>query len=135
MGCPTNLGTGMRASVHCDLAGWTKEGLPALKARCEELKLQPRGTRGESGGQTGITYDFLSSRSSGNQGGSWMLNLHFMEQDIAILGDLDVSRTRHQHFHSSPRSKIGFEHLLNAFSGRNIDSKGLTCTSHLGLRI
>merc|ERR1712088_218280 len=31
--CPTNLGTGMRASVHCDLAGWTKEGLPALKAR------------------------------------------------------------------------------------------------------
>merc|ERR1712203_767172 len=52
-----NCGTGMRASVHCDLAGWTKEGLPALKARCEELKLQPRGTRGESGGQTGITYD------------------------------------------------------------------------------
>jgi len=29
--CPTNLGTGMRASVHVDLPGWTKEGLPALK--------------------------------------------------------------------------------------------------------
>merc|ERR1712042_265556 len=26
--CPTNLGTGMRASVHVDLHGWTKEGLP-----------------------------------------------------------------------------------------------------------
>merc|ERR1719220_1622491 len=51
--CPTNLGTGMRASVHVDLPGWTKEGLPALKARCEQLKVQPRGTRGESGGQTG----------------------------------------------------------------------------------
>ena len=51
--CPTNLGTGMRASVHVDLPGYTKEGLPALKARCEELKVQPRGTRGESGGQTG----------------------------------------------------------------------------------
>merc|ERR1711915_326489 len=49
--CPTNLGTGMRASVHVDLPGWTKEGLPALKARCEELGLQPRGTRGESGRQ------------------------------------------------------------------------------------
>ena len=24
--CPTNLGTGMRASVHVDLPGWTKEG-------------------------------------------------------------------------------------------------------------
>merc|ERR1711910_214594 len=41
--CPTNLGTGMRASVHIDLPGWTKEGLPALKARCEELAVQPRG--------------------------------------------------------------------------------------------
>jgi hypothetical protein len=45
--------SGMRASVHVDLPGWTKEGLPALKKRCEELHLQPRGTRGESGGQTG----------------------------------------------------------------------------------
>ena len=47
----------MRASVHVDLPGYTKEGLAALKARCEELKVQPRGTRGESGGQTGVTYD------------------------------------------------------------------------------
>merc|ERR1711981_304871 len=28
--CPTNLGTGMRASVHVDLPGWTKEGSSAL---------------------------------------------------------------------------------------------------------
>merc|ERR1711942_147712 len=55
--CPTNLGTGMRASVHVDLPGWTKEGVDKLKARCEELAVQPRGTRGESGGQTGCTYD------------------------------------------------------------------------------
>merc|ERR1711884_819392 len=53
--CPTNLGTGMRASVHVDLPGWTKEGVDKLKARCEELAVQPRGTRGESGGQTGHT--------------------------------------------------------------------------------
>lgn len=51
--CPTNLGTGMRASVHVDLPGWTKDGVDKLKARCELLALQPRGTRGESGGQTG----------------------------------------------------------------------------------
>merc|ERR1719273_2052089 len=35
--CPTNLGTGMRASVMIDLPGYTKEGLPALQKRCEEL--------------------------------------------------------------------------------------------------
>jgi len=63
--CPTNLGTGMRASVHVDLPGWTKEGLPALKARCEELALQPRGTRGESGGQTGVTYDISNKHRLG----------------------------------------------------------------------
>jgi len=63
--CPTNLGTGMRASVHVDLPGWTKEGLTALKARCEVLQLQPRGTRGESGGQTGITYDISNKHRLG----------------------------------------------------------------------
>merc|ERR1719449_334215 len=63
--CPTNLGTGMRASVHVDLPGWTKVGLSALKQRCEELHLQPRGTRGESGGQTGHTYDISNKHRLG----------------------------------------------------------------------
>merc|ERR1711988_1512206 len=63
--CPTNLGTGMRASVHVDLPGWTKEGLTTLQDRCEELHLQPRGTRGESGGQTGITYDISNKHRLG----------------------------------------------------------------------
>merc|ERR1712198_367456 len=63
--CPTNLGTGMRASVHIDLPGWTKEGLDKLKKRCEELAVQPRGTRGESGGQTGHTYDISNKHRLG----------------------------------------------------------------------
>merc|ERR1712172_219130 len=29
--CPTNLGTGMRASVHVDLPGWTKDSIDGLK--------------------------------------------------------------------------------------------------------
>merc|ERR1712168_931573 len=64
--CPTNLGTGMRASVHVDLPGWTKEGLKALQARCEQLAVQPRGTRGESGGQTGHTYDISNKHRLGH---------------------------------------------------------------------
>merc|ERR1719275_501366 len=63
--CPTNLGTGMRASVHVDLPGWTKHSVDKLKARCEELQLQPRGTRGESGGQTGHTYDISNKHRLG----------------------------------------------------------------------
>merc|ERR1712025_952400 len=63
--CPTNLGTGMRASVHVDLPGWTQHGVAKLQARCEELHLQPRGTRGESGGQTGFTYDISNKHRLG----------------------------------------------------------------------
>merc|ERR1711962_1711087 len=55
--CPTNLGTGMRASVHVTLPGWHKAGIKALQKRCEELGVQPRGTRGESGGHIDDTYD------------------------------------------------------------------------------
>merc|ERR1711868_298441 len=55
--CPTNLGTGMRASVHVDLPGWTKESVDKLKARCEELAVQPRGTRGGSGAPEEARHD------------------------------------------------------------------------------
>merc|ERR1712150_309220 len=64
--CPTNLGTGMRASVMIDLPGYTKEGLDALKKRCEELAVQPRGTRGESGGFDGCTYDVSTKHRLGH---------------------------------------------------------------------
>merc|ERR1711970_204390 len=64
--CPTNLGTGMRASVHVDLPGYTKEGVDVLRARCEQLAVQPRGTRGESGGQTGHTYDISNKHRLGH---------------------------------------------------------------------
>merc|ERR1719151_300156 len=63
--CPTNLGTGMRASVMIDLPGYTKEGLEALKKRCEELAVQPRGTRGESGGFDGCTYEVSNKHRLG----------------------------------------------------------------------
>merc|ERR1711936_459793 len=63
--CPTNLGTGMRASVHVDLPGWTKDSIDGLKARCDGMGLQPRGTRGESGGQTGHTYDISNKHRLG----------------------------------------------------------------------
>ena len=43
--CPSNLGTGMRASVHIRLPLASKD--PRFKAICEELHLQPRGADGE----------------------------------------------------------------------------------------
>ncbi|CAL4108180.1 unnamed protein product, partial [Meganyctiphanes norvegica] len=57
--CPTNLGTGMKATVHVDLPGWTKEGIDALKARSSQLHVQPRGIR------TGSTFKFSNKHSLG----------------------------------------------------------------------
>merc|ERR1712222_97974 len=54
------------ASVMIDLPGYTKEGLDALKKRCEELAVQPRGTRGESGGFDGCTYDVSNKHRLGH---------------------------------------------------------------------
>lgn len=62
--CPTNLGTGMRASVHIDLPGWAQDR-DALKARCEELAVQPRGAHGESSGDTGVRYDISNKHRLG----------------------------------------------------------------------
>lgn len=56
----------MRASVHIDLPGWTREGIGALKRRCEELGLQPRSAQGEGGGQTGVTYDISNKHRLGH---------------------------------------------------------------------
>jgi len=63
--CPTNLGTGMRASVHVTLPGWHQRGIEALKKRCEELNVQARGTRGESGGHIDDTYDISNKHRLG----------------------------------------------------------------------
>jgi protein-arginine kinase len=54
----------MRASVLVHLPGWTNDR-SALKKRCEELGLQPRGSRGESGGDTGDLYDISNKHRLG----------------------------------------------------------------------
>ena len=56
--CPSNLGTGMRASCLIKLPNHKKKGgMSYLKPKCKKLNLQPRGTKGESkGGDTGV-YD------------------------------------------------------------------------------
>jgi protein-arginine kinase len=43
--CPSNLGTGMRASVHVKVPLASKD--PRFKQICDELHLQPRGADGE----------------------------------------------------------------------------------------
>jgi len=92
--CPTNLGTGMRASVHVTLPGWHKKGIKALKARCEELAVQPRGTRGESGGHIDDTYDISNKHRLGYSEVELVQNMidsvnALVKEDAQILKDLE----------------------------------------------
>ena len=41
-----------------------------------------------------------------------MLNLHFMKENIAVLGDLDVSGSPHQHLHCALGTKVGLQYIL-----------------------
>merc|ERR1711874_80091 len=59
------VGDSVKAESGKDFMLDPKEGLDKLKARCEESHVQPRGTRGESGGQTGITYDISNKHRLG----------------------------------------------------------------------
>ena len=53
--CPTNIGTGLRASVHVKLPKLAETG--KLKPLCESLNLQPRGVHGEHSASLGGIYD------------------------------------------------------------------------------
>jgi protein-arginine kinase len=53
--CPTNIGTGLRASVHVKLPKLAANG--RLKDLCDSLNLQARGVHGEHSESEGGVYD------------------------------------------------------------------------------
>ena len=63
--CPTNLGTGMRASVHIELPGWKKEGTCELQRRCTELSLHCREVNDESESEHNGVYDISNKNRLG----------------------------------------------------------------------
>ena len=64
--CPTNLGTGMRASVHIRILKTSQ--LPEFKEICDKYQIQPRGIHGEHSESTGEdagVYDISNKRRLG----------------------------------------------------------------------
>lgn len=61
--CPTNCGTGMRASVHVKLPHVSKD--PRFKEWCNKLRLQPRGIHGEHSETAGGVYDISNKERLG----------------------------------------------------------------------
>jgi len=62
--CPSNLGTGLRASVHIKVPGLAKDEAN-LKAICAKHNLQPRGIHGEHTESVGGVFDISNKRRLG----------------------------------------------------------------------
>lgn len=61
--CPSNLGTGLRASVHVKIPKLSEH--PKFKALCDSMKVQPRGTGGEHTANVGGVYDISNKQRIG----------------------------------------------------------------------
>ncbi len=64
-----------------------------------------------------------------------MLDLHLVQEDISVLGDLDISGAGDEHLHGSLRTQVGLEHVLNPLGGGDIDGQRLRGPGDLGLRV
>jgi len=61
--CPTNVGTGMRASVHVKIPNLSTH--PAFRDICAKLRLQPRGIHGEHSQSAGGVVDLSNKERLG----------------------------------------------------------------------
>jgi len=62
--CPTNLGTGLRASVHIKLE-YLEKDMETMNKICADNNLQPRGVHGEHTEAVGSVYDISNKRRLG----------------------------------------------------------------------
>eukprot|EP00055_Hartaetosiga_balthica_P007740 m.27106 g.27106 ORF g.27106 m.27106 type:complete len:568 (-) comp5913_c0_seq1:103-1806(-) len=84
--CPTNCGTGMRASVHVKLPNVSKH--PDFKNWCEKLRLQPRGIHGEHSESEGGVYDISNKERLGK---SEVQLVQTMIDGVTVLIDAEKS--------------------------------------------
>ena len=77
----------------------------------------------------------LSGGRPGDERGGRVLDLHLVEQHVAVLGDLDIAGSGHEHLHGALWPEVGLEHVLNALRRGDVDREGLGGASHLGLGV
>jgi hypothetical protein len=81
--CPSNLGTGLRASFHMHLP--RSGNSPAFKALCVRHGLAVRSAAGERGAQNGAVYDISNQRRLGLSGAQCLQGLLAGVEEIIAL--------------------------------------------------
>jgi len=80
--CPTNLGTGLRFSMHVRLAGLGEKDPERLKEICKKNRLSIRGTGGENTAVDDWVYDISNKDRLGESELFWMRKVIVGVQEI-----------------------------------------------------
>ena len=89
----------------------------------------------DTGGGSISNHIVLSSSASTNHSGGRMLNLHLVEEDSSIFGELNLTSSTDEHFDGSLWTEVGLEDLLETFSGVDIDAESLCLSDNISVGI
>jgi len=64
-----------------------------------------------------------------------MLDLHLVEEDCSILGELNLPSATNKHLDGTFWAKIGLEDFLKSFGSIDINSKGLRLSDNISIRV
>lgn len=85
------------------------------------------------GGGTVTDNIILSSGSTADHGSSRVLDLHLVEQNSAVLGQLNLASASDEHLNGTLGTKVGLEDLLEALSGVDVNAEGSCLTDNISL--
>jgi len=77
----------------------------------------------------------LGSGSAADHGSSRVLNLHLVEEDATVLGQLDLTGTTDEHLKGALGTEVGLKHFLEALGGVDVDAEGGGLAHNIGLSV
>lgn len=69
----------------------------------------------------------------GNHARRGVLDLHLVEEDVAVLGQLDLAGAADEHLEGAAGAEVGLEDVLQAAGGGQVDRPGLVLADDLGV--
>ena len=77
----------------------------------------------------------LRGRDARDHARGRVLDLHLVEEGVAVLGQLDVARARDEHLQRALRPEVGLEHVLQAARRVNVHHVRDALLEDLGIRV
>mmetsp|Transcript_102167 Transcript_102167/g.256094 ORF Transcript_102167/g.256094 Transcript_102167/m.256094 type:complete len:243 (+) Transcript_102167:983-1711(+) len=87
-------------------------------------------------GRGAVAGDVVLRRGgTGDHAGRGVLDLHLAEEHVAILSDLDLPSSAHQHLQGASGAEVGLHDLLKALGSVQVHRQGLGGLEHIGFGV